>query len=137
MQAYPFPGEDPRLVEMARRSFDEVDTNRSQTIDINELRRALSKFAYYYGSQPPRGREVYDSFDFLDKNHDGQIVFSEYLRYIKLVYGAGSQQPPYGGQPYPGQQPPYGGQPYPGQQPPYGGQQPPYGGQAYGSYGKY
>ena len=89
----PYPGEDPRIYEMARRSFDEVDTNHSQTIDIGEVSRALTKFAFYYGSEPPKGYEVIDSFQFMDKNHDGQVVFEEYLRYIKEVYFCGLGQP--------------------------------------------
>ena len=81
----PFP-EDPQLYEMARRSFDELDTNHSQTLDISEVSRALTKFAFYYGSEPPRQNEVIDSFQYMDKNNDGQVVFEEYLRYIKEVY---------------------------------------------------
>ena len=36
---------DPRIYEIARSSFDEVDINHSNTIDINELSLALAKFA--------------------------------------------------------------------------------------------
>ena len=77
---------DPRIYEIARSSFDEVDTNHSNTIDINELSLALAKFAAEYGNAPPNQTEVFDSFEFLDKNKDGQIEFEEYLDYIKLVY---------------------------------------------------
>ena len=38
-------GVDPRIYQIARSSFDEVDTNHSNTIDINELSLALAKFA--------------------------------------------------------------------------------------------
>ena len=77
---------DPRIYEIARSSFDEVDTNHSNTIDINELSLALAKFAALYGNPPPNQTEVFESFEFLDKNKDGQIEFEEYLDYIKLVY---------------------------------------------------
>ena len=91
------PPEDPRIIQIARDSFDLVDTDRSGTIDRGELRRALTKFAADFGTSPPFPNEVENTFDFLDKDHSGKIDFREYLQYIKAAYFGtlGQQGGPY------------------------------------------
>ena len=72
-------GVDPRIYQIARSSFDEVDTNHSNTIDINELSLALAKFAAEYGNAPPNQTEVFDSFEFLDKNRAAKLNLKNIL----------------------------------------------------------
>jgi Ca2+-binding EF-hand superfamily protein len=62
-------------------AFDEVDTNNSGNISLDELRIVLGQV---YQDEPPEN-EVKFMMDLFDKNHDGIISRAEWVEAIPLL----------------------------------------------------
>lgn len=74
---------ETRLASMANSAFDEVDTDRSGSIDQSELHRAMSKFSSLMRQPQPKEEDVRTLYRQLDKNGDGHIDKTEFLELVR------------------------------------------------------
>jgi len=74
---------ETRLASMANSAFDEVDTDRSGSIDQSELHRAMSKFSSLMRQPQPKEEDVRTLYRQLDKNGDGHIDKAEFLELVR------------------------------------------------------
>ncbi|CAF5078237.1 unnamed protein product, partial [Rotaria magnacalcarata] len=126
----------PDQVQEITTAFMEFDASRNGVITAAEMKQCLRQSNIQY-----QDAEVDRVISGMDLNHDGNVSYDEYMKFMARVYTgqqnqfqrqpppAGSTQPNYPPQPPYGQnpaQPPYGQNP---PQPPYGQNppQPPYG----------
>merc|ERR550534_598027 len=73
---YHRPGVSQEEIQELKEAFDLFDTDKSGSIEIDELKRAMTSLGYDKKSQ---NRMVFQILENLDKNKDGQIDFDEFL----------------------------------------------------------
>ena len=78
--------DENRLREIARQNFDMIDTDRSGSIDLKELARAMEKTSSDFGLPMPTQTNEIEELRSLDKNGDGKVEFPEYFEYIRRTF---------------------------------------------------
>lgn len=73
---YHRPGVSQEEIQELKEAFDLFDSDKSGSIEIDELKRAMTSLGYDKKSQ---NRMVFQILENLDKNKDGQIDFDEFL----------------------------------------------------------
>ena len=75
--------DESRLTSMSNAAFEEVDRDRSGSIDQTELHRAMDKFAALMKLPPPRETDIQALYQQLDTNKDGTIDKREFLELVR------------------------------------------------------
>ena len=84
--------DDNILSEITKRSFDEVDTNHSGTIELKELTEILNQISVDFKAEPPTDEELEQVFGVLDTDKSGTIDFIEFKALIKEILEAMLEQ---------------------------------------------
>lgn len=71
---------------MCKAVFDELDKDKSGTIDSKELEAALQKTSKQNGLPPPSKADIADAVKLFDKNKDGTIQFKEFVEVTRESY---------------------------------------------------
>ncbi len=79
---------DKKFTEVAKVAFDSVDSDKSGTIDANELEKVMVQIANDMGADPPTKEDVLEVMEHLDVDHSGKIDFNEFKVLIKDVLEA-------------------------------------------------
>ncbi len=74
-----------KLREVAKVSFDNVDTDGSGYIDISELATVMKKIASDIGSPPQSEDDIKEVFRELDTKNDDKISLDEFCVLIKQI----------------------------------------------------
>ena len=74
-----------KIKEIANRSFDIIDKDKSGQIDKNEFTEVLTSLAMDMGAEPPTDDDVQATIVKLDKDKNGQIDKEEFAELIKKV----------------------------------------------------
>lgn len=74
---------EARLTSMSSAAFEEVDSDRSGSIDQSELHRAMSKFNSLMKLPQPKEEQVRALFLQLDRNGDGRIDKAEFRELVR------------------------------------------------------
>lgn len=77
-----------KLREVTQAAFNGVDTDKSGTLDLTELRQVMEKVAVDSGAEPPFEDQVKEVMIALDKNGDGVLTVEEFERLIVDVLTA-------------------------------------------------
>jgi len=64
---------------MCRAAFDEIDKDKSGSVDIKELEQCLKNMSAKNGLPAPSKSDIQDALKLFDKNKDGTIQFSEFV----------------------------------------------------------
>ena len=79
---------DKKFTEVAKVAFDSVDTDKSGTIDANELEKVMGQIAQDMGADPPTKDDVNEVLEHLDTDKSGKIDFNEFKILIRDVLEA-------------------------------------------------
>jgi Ca2+-binding EF-hand superfamily protein len=79
---------DKKFTEIARIAFDSVDTDKSGTIDAQELEKVMVQIATDMGAEPPTKEDVLEVLQHLDADNSGKIDFNEFKVLIRDVLEA-------------------------------------------------
>lgn len=78
--------DEPKFQAMCKAIFDELDKDKSGSIDVKELEGALTKSAKQTGLPPPSKQDVQDAVKLFDKNKDGTIQLKEFVEVTRESY---------------------------------------------------
>lgn len=76
---------EEKIKEIANRSFDIIETDKSGQIDKKEFKEVLTSLAMDMGAEPPTDEDVQETIKKLDKDQNGQIDKKEFAELIKQV----------------------------------------------------
>ena len=79
---------DKKFTEVAKVAFDSVDSDKSGTIDANELEKVMVQIATDMGADPPTKEDVCEVLEHLDTDKSGKIDFNEFKILIRDVLEA-------------------------------------------------
>ena len=82
---------DKKFTEIAKVAFDSVDTDKSGTIDAEELEKVMVQIANDMGAEAPTKEDVCEVLEHLDKDRSGKIDFNEFKVLIHDVLEAMSE----------------------------------------------
>lgn len=74
-----------KIKEIANRSFEIIDTDKSGQIDKKEFKEVLTSLAMDMGAEPPTDEDVQETILKLDKDKNGQIDKEEFAELIRKV----------------------------------------------------
>ena len=69
--------------KIAKKGFEEVDTNKNGAIDFEEVQKKLVNFAKQNNLITPTKKEVEDVYTKLDKDKNGKVDFEEFKVFFK------------------------------------------------------
>ena len=76
---------DKKFTDVAKAAFDSVDTDKSGTIDSQELEKVMVQIAGDMGADPPSSEEIIEVLNHLDSDKSGIIDFQEFKIFIREV----------------------------------------------------
>ena len=76
------------LNNIAKRAFDNVDTDKNGYIDEYELEKILAQISSDMGAEPPTKEDVKEVLEHLDEDRSGKIEFEEFQKLIKDILEA-------------------------------------------------
>ena len=79
---------DKKFDEIAKISFDIVDTDKSGEIDGDELEKIMVQIASDMGADPPTKEDIKEVLEHLDEDKSGKIDFVEFKVLIRDVLEA-------------------------------------------------
>lgn len=79
---------EKKFTEVAKVTFDSVDTDKSGQIDGNELEKVMVQIASDMGANPPTKEDVMEVLEHLDEDKSGKIDFNEFKVLIRDVLEA-------------------------------------------------
>lgn len=82
---------DEKINEITKRAFDQIDTDKSGSLDFKELKKILYSLAIDMGAEPPTEDDVQDTLDRLDSDKSGTIEFNEFKVLIVKILCAMSK----------------------------------------------
>jgi len=71
--------DETKFQAMCRAAFDEIDKDKSGSVDIKELEQCLKNMSAKNGLPAPSKSDIQDALKLFDKNKDGTIQFSEFV----------------------------------------------------------
>mmetsp|Transcript_5536 Transcript_5536/g.7981 ORF Transcript_5536/g.7981 Transcript_5536/m.7981 type:complete len:161 (-) Transcript_5536:45-527(-) len=72
-------------IEFCTELFNEVDADKSGSIDKNELETALTKLAEKEGFDPPSKEQIDQRMEMLDTTGDGTVNLEEFLQFAAIM----------------------------------------------------
>ena len=76
------------LEKIAKRAFDNVDTDHNGYIDEYELEKIMAQISSDMGAEPPTKEDVKEVLEHLDEDHSGKIEFQEFQLLITDILKA-------------------------------------------------
>ena len=70
---------------LAKRFFDNVDTDGSGEIDVTELTKAMKRLATEFETDTPEKEDINDLFDYIDADKSGKIEFEEFKQLVRDI----------------------------------------------------
>lgn len=86
--------DEPKFQAMCKAVFDELDKDKSGTIDTKELEAALTKTSKQNGLPPPSKQDIAEAVKLFDKNKDGTIQFKEFVEVTRESYRKAAKAAP-------------------------------------------
>ncbi len=77
---------EAEIIQFANALFDEVDSDKSGTVDITEVRAAMQKVAQAFNATVSE-EDVANSMKTMDTNGDGIVTREEFLNLVKSSFG--------------------------------------------------
>lgn len=71
--------DETKFKAMCKAAFDDIDKDKTGSIDTKELEQTLKQMASKNGLPAPSKQDVQDALKLFDKNKDGTIQFSEFV----------------------------------------------------------
>ena len=69
--------------KVAKKGFEEVDTNKNGSLDFNEIKSILVNFSQRSGLLPPTNDDVEQVYKQLDLDKNGKIDFNEFKLFFR------------------------------------------------------
>lgn len=82
---------DEKINEITKRAFDQIDTDKSGSLDLKEIKKILYSLATDMGAEPPTEEDVQETLDRLDSDKSGTIEFNEFKVLIVKILCAMSK----------------------------------------------
>ena len=73
------------FLKISKAAFDDIDTDGSGEIDLDEFGKIMIKIANHLGTIPPSKEDIKEMFDNIDTDHSGEIDFNEFQVLIKTI----------------------------------------------------
>lgn len=86
MSANEILNDQAKMEAMCKAIFDQIDKDKSGSIDVKELEQALQRMSKMNGLPTPTKADVQDSLNLFDKNKDGTIQFQEFVDVTREAY---------------------------------------------------
>ena len=74
-----------KFLKIAKAAFDNVDSDGSGEIDVNEFEEIMGKISLQMGTVPMSLKDIKEIFDNIDTDHSGEIDFDEFQTLIKNI----------------------------------------------------
>lgn len=77
---------DDQYAEIAKKQFIKYDTNKSNFIELGELKSLFCDVAKEISMSPPDDEEIHETLKEFDENKDKKISFDEFLNLFTVIY---------------------------------------------------